>query len=178
MARECVSLYPNSMVTIYDLPKVVQLAKEQFVPPEEHRIAFHEGRCGRRCSVVTAVAPEPLVSAQKYILGVQVSSCPFCGQSVPGCSHPSLALQFIATAGLSQLCICNYLLSETRLGCSAAQKLFIPEQNYLISSEQGYFNKKGSCNFEKLPCCVMNLPNTPFSPLQTSWQMSGMPGVL
>ncbi|XP_010578745.1 PREDICTED: acetylserotonin O-methyltransferase isoform X2 [Haliaeetus leucocephalus] len=43
LARECVSLYPNSMVTIYDLPKVVQLAKEQFVPPEEHRIAFREG---------------------------------------------------------------------------------------------------------------------------------------
>ncbi|NXP44282.1 ASMT methyltransferase, partial [Heliornis fulica] len=43
LARECVSLYPNSMVTIYDLPQVVQVAKEQFVPPEECRIAFHEG---------------------------------------------------------------------------------------------------------------------------------------
>ncbi|XP_064293730.1 acetylserotonin O-methyltransferase isoform X3 [Phalacrocorax carbo] len=42
LAQECVSLYPNSMVTIYDLPKVVQVAKEQFVPPEEHRITFHE----------------------------------------------------------------------------------------------------------------------------------------
>ncbi|KAM6416215.1 acetylserotonin O-methyltransferase isoform 3-T4 [Pluvialis apricaria] len=43
LAREYVSLYPNSTVTIYDLPKVVQVAKEQFVPPEERRIAFHEG---------------------------------------------------------------------------------------------------------------------------------------
>ncbi|NWH57721.1 ASMT methyltransferase, partial [Geococcyx californianus] len=43
LARECVSLYPNSTVTIYDLPKVVQVAKERFVPPKEHRIAFHEG---------------------------------------------------------------------------------------------------------------------------------------
>ncbi|KAM8820353.1 acetylserotonin O-methyltransferase [Eudromia elegans] len=43
LARECVSVYPNSAVTIYDLPKVVQVAKERFVPPEERRIAFHEG---------------------------------------------------------------------------------------------------------------------------------------
>ncbi|NXC48980.1 ASMT methyltransferase, partial [Penelope pileata] len=43
LARECVSLYPNCMVTIYDLPKVVQVAKERLVPPEEQRIAFHEG---------------------------------------------------------------------------------------------------------------------------------------
>ncbi|NXI70777.1 ASMT methyltransferase, partial [Anseranas semipalmata] len=43
LARECVSLYPNCTVTIYDLPKVVKVAKERFVPPEECRIAFHEG---------------------------------------------------------------------------------------------------------------------------------------
>ncbi|KAJ7420846.1 Acetylserotonin O-methyltransferase [Willisornis vidua] len=43
LARECVSLYPNSTVTIYDLPKVVQMAKEQFISPEEHQITFHEG---------------------------------------------------------------------------------------------------------------------------------------
>ncbi|NXU54244.1 ASMT methyltransferase, partial [Turnix velox] len=43
LAQECVSLYPNSTVTIYDLPQVVQVAKEQFIPPEEHRITFHEG---------------------------------------------------------------------------------------------------------------------------------------
>ncbi|NXK88913.1 ASMT methyltransferase, partial [Formicarius rufipectus] len=43
LARECVSLYPKSTVTIYDLPKVVQVAKEQFVSPEECQITFHEG---------------------------------------------------------------------------------------------------------------------------------------
>ncbi|XP_006112323.2 acetylserotonin O-methyltransferase-like [Pelodiscus sinensis] len=43
LARECISLYPNSTVTIYDLPKVVQLAKEHFVTPEESRITFHGG---------------------------------------------------------------------------------------------------------------------------------------
>ncbi|XP_037994364.1 acetylserotonin O-methyltransferase isoform X2 [Motacilla alba alba] len=43
LAQECVSLYPNSTVTIYDLPKVVQVAKEQFVSPEDHQITFHEG---------------------------------------------------------------------------------------------------------------------------------------
>ncbi|NWZ23891.1 ASMT methyltransferase, partial [Asarcornis scutulata] len=43
LARECVSLYPNCTVTIYDLPKVVQVAKDRFIPPEEQRIAFHEG---------------------------------------------------------------------------------------------------------------------------------------
>ncbi|NXL96028.1 ASMT methyltransferase, partial [Alectura lathami] len=43
LAREYVSLYPNCTVTIYDLPKVVQVAKERLVPPEEQRIAFHEG---------------------------------------------------------------------------------------------------------------------------------------
>uniref|UniRef100_A0A8C8RWE7 Acetylserotonin O-methyltransferase n=1 Tax=Pelusios castaneus TaxID=367368 RepID=A0A8C8RWE7_9SAUR len=43
LAKECISLYPNSTVTIYDLPKVVQVAKESFIPPEEHRITFQEG---------------------------------------------------------------------------------------------------------------------------------------
>ncbi|XP_065599961.1 acetylserotonin O-methyltransferase isoform X1 [Cyrtonyx montezumae] len=43
LAQECVSLYPNCTVTIYDLPKVVQVAKERLVPQEEQRIAFHEG---------------------------------------------------------------------------------------------------------------------------------------
>ncbi|NWU96502.1 ASMT methyltransferase, partial [Upupa epops] len=43
LAREYVSLYPNSTVTIYDLPEVIRLAKEHFVPPEERRITFHEG---------------------------------------------------------------------------------------------------------------------------------------
>ncbi|NWW79182.1 ASMT methyltransferase, partial [Climacteris rufus] len=43
LARECVSLYPKATITIYDLPKVVQVAKEQFVSPEERQIAFHAG---------------------------------------------------------------------------------------------------------------------------------------
>ncbi|XP_042722911.1 acetylserotonin O-methyltransferase isoform X3 [Lagopus leucura] len=43
LAQECVFLYPNCTVTVYDLPKVVQVAKERLVPPEERRIAFHEG---------------------------------------------------------------------------------------------------------------------------------------
>ncbi|XP_015704070.1 acetylserotonin O-methyltransferase [Coturnix japonica] len=43
LAQECVFLYPNCTVTIYDLPKVVQVARERLVPPEERRIAFHEG---------------------------------------------------------------------------------------------------------------------------------------
>ncbi|NWX98884.1 ASMT methyltransferase, partial [Nothoprocta ornata] len=43
LAQECVSMYPNSAVTIYDLPEVVQVAKERFVPSEERRITFHEG---------------------------------------------------------------------------------------------------------------------------------------
>lgn len=50
LARECVSLYPNCTVTIYDLPKVVQVAKDRFIPPEEQRIAFHEGKCGHYLS--------------------------------------------------------------------------------------------------------------------------------
>uniref|UniRef100_A0A8C4VUH9 Acetylserotonin O-methyltransferase n=1 Tax=Gopherus evgoodei TaxID=1825980 RepID=A0A8C4VUH9_9SAUR len=49
LAQECISLYPKSTVTIYDLPKVVQVAKERFVPPEERRITFHEGKLGLSC---------------------------------------------------------------------------------------------------------------------------------
>ncbi|XP_063206619.1 acetylserotonin O-methyltransferase isoform X3 [Chroicocephalus ridibundus] len=141
LARECVSLYPNSTVTIYDLPKVVQVAKEQFIPPEEHRITFHEGRCGQCCSVVTAVAPEHLVCSEVPQWRIRSPAAPY-GQCVPDHSLSSPDLQFIATTGLSQLCICSYLLSETQLSYSATQKLFTPEQNYLISSEQGYFKKK------------------------------------
>ncbi|NXP79711.1 ASMT methyltransferase, partial [Ramphastos sulfuratus] len=43
LAQECVSLYPNSRVTIYDLLKVVQVAKSHFIPREECRITFHSG---------------------------------------------------------------------------------------------------------------------------------------
>ncbi|KAM7177459.1 acetylserotonin O-methyltransferase-like isoform 2-T2 [Macrochelys suwanniensis] len=58
LAQECISLYPNSTVTIYDLPKVVQVAKERFVPPEEHRITFHEGDFFK----------DPIPEADLYIL--------------------------------------------------------------------------------------------------------------
>ncbi|KAH0624611.1 hypothetical protein JD844_032260 [Phrynosoma platyrhinos] len=43
LAKECVSLYPNSTVTIFDLPEVIETAKEHYVSSEEHRITFHEG---------------------------------------------------------------------------------------------------------------------------------------
>nr|XP_056718006.1 acetylserotonin O-methyltransferase [Euleptes europaea] len=43
LAQECVSLYPNCTVTIFDLPKVVRTAKKHFVSSEESRINFHEG---------------------------------------------------------------------------------------------------------------------------------------
>ncbi|XP_065436823.1 acetylserotonin O-methyltransferase-like isoform X2 [Chrysemys picta bellii] len=58
LAQECISLYPNSTVTIYDLPKVVQVAKERFVPPEERRITFHEGDFFK----------DPIPEADLYIL--------------------------------------------------------------------------------------------------------------
>ncbi|XP_029459504.1 acetylserotonin O-methyltransferase-like isoform X1 [Rhinatrema bivittatum] len=43
LAKECISLYPASTVTIYDLPKVLQIAKKHFISPDEHRISFQEG---------------------------------------------------------------------------------------------------------------------------------------
>lgn len=92
LAQECVSLYPHSTVTIYDLPKVVRVAKEQFISPEERQIAFHEGRCGQRCGGVAAVSPEP-GSAQGCHSGG--SSCPLWAVSQAAaspsrvCSCPS-----------------------------------------------------------------------------------------
>lgn len=109
LAREYISLYPNSTVTIYDLPKVVQVAKQRFVPPEEHRIAFHEGRCRQWGIVVTAIAPEPLSLLRGTILEAQVSSCPLYGQCVLDCSLSSLGLWFIATTRLSRLCITDMM---------------------------------------------------------------------
>ncbi|XP_067401842.1 acetylserotonin O-methyltransferase isoform X2 [Emydura macquarii macquarii] len=58
LAQECISLYPNSTVTIYDLPKVVQMAKERFVSAEERRITFHEGDFFK----------DPIPEADLYIL--------------------------------------------------------------------------------------------------------------
>nr|XP_034972514.1 acetylserotonin O-methyltransferase-like isoform X4 [Zootoca vivipara] len=43
LAKEYISLYPNSTVTIFDLPEVVETGKKHFVSSEEHRITFHKG---------------------------------------------------------------------------------------------------------------------------------------
>ncbi|XP_075449190.1 acetylserotonin O-methyltransferase-like [Ascaphus truei] len=43
LAKQFVSVYPESTVTILDMPKVVQMAKKHFITDEEHRISFHEG---------------------------------------------------------------------------------------------------------------------------------------
>ncbi|XP_066477205.1 acetylserotonin O-methyltransferase [Tiliqua scincoides] len=43
LAQECVSLYADCTVTIFDLPKVVEIAKKHFISPEERRIMFYEG---------------------------------------------------------------------------------------------------------------------------------------
>lgn len=92
MAQECVSLYPNATVTIYDLPKVVQVAKEQFVSPEERQITFHEGRWGQWCGVVPAVAPEPWLCSEVSNWRLRSPAAPY-GDSVSGCSLPNPALQ-------------------------------------------------------------------------------------
>ncbi|XP_072850602.2 acetylserotonin O-methyltransferase [Pogona vitticeps] len=43
LAKECISLYPNSMVTVFDLPKVVERAKKQPMSSDKRRITFKEG---------------------------------------------------------------------------------------------------------------------------------------
>uniref|UniRef100_A0A670IB47 Acetylserotonin O-methyltransferase n=1 Tax=Podarcis muralis TaxID=64176 RepID=A0A670IB47_PODMU len=58
LAKECIALYPNSTVTIFDLPNVVEMAKKHFVSPEEHRITFHEGDFFK----------DPIPEADLYIL--------------------------------------------------------------------------------------------------------------
>ncbi|XP_054830741.1 acetylserotonin O-methyltransferase [Eublepharis macularius] len=58
LAQECVSLYPNCTVTIFDLPKVVQTAKKHFVSSEDSRINFHEGDFFK----------DPIPEADLYIL--------------------------------------------------------------------------------------------------------------
>lgn len=80
MAQECVSLYPNSTVTIYDLPKVVQVAKEQFVSPEERQIAFHEGRWGSGVELSQLLLWSPTALLRGFTLEAQLSSCPLWGQ--------------------------------------------------------------------------------------------------
>ncbi|XP_035250325.1 acetylserotonin O-methyltransferase [Anguilla rostrata] len=58
LAKQCVAAYPGSTVTIFDLPKVVHMAKEHFVSAEDGRILFHEGDFFK----------EPLPEADLYIL--------------------------------------------------------------------------------------------------------------
>ncbi|XP_062389446.1 acetylserotonin O-methyltransferase [Sardina pilchardus] len=43
LAKQCTLAYPGSSVTIFDLPKVVQMSREHFVSAEDKRISFHEG---------------------------------------------------------------------------------------------------------------------------------------
>ncbi|XP_043928424.1 acetylserotonin O-methyltransferase-like [Protopterus annectens] len=43
IAKLCISEYPKSKVTIFDLPEAVSMAKAHFVLPTEERISFHKG---------------------------------------------------------------------------------------------------------------------------------------
>ncbi|XP_076118714.1 acetylserotonin O-methyltransferase [Alosa pseudoharengus] len=43
LAKQCTLAYPGSTVTIFDLPKVVQMSREHFMSAEDKRISFHEG---------------------------------------------------------------------------------------------------------------------------------------
>ncbi|XP_033003503.1 acetylserotonin O-methyltransferase-like [Lacerta agilis] len=58
LAKEYISLYPNSTVIILDLPEVVEIGKKHFVSSEEHRITFHEGDFFK----------DPIPEADLYIL--------------------------------------------------------------------------------------------------------------
>ncbi|XP_048389139.1 acetylserotonin O-methyltransferase isoform X2 [Stegostoma tigrinum] len=58
IAKECISAYPQSTVTIYDLPKVLEMARNHFVSPHEKRITFHEGDFFK----------DPIPDADLYIL--------------------------------------------------------------------------------------------------------------
>nr|XP_060616813.1 acetylserotonin O-methyltransferase-like [Anolis sagrei ordinatus] len=42
-AKQYIALYPNSTLTIFDLPDVVERAKKHTVPSEEHQITFQSG---------------------------------------------------------------------------------------------------------------------------------------
>nr|XP_060622867.1 acetylserotonin O-methyltransferase-like [Anolis sagrei ordinatus] len=42
-SKKYVSLYPNSTVTIFDLPEVVERGRKDFVSSEEHQITFQSG---------------------------------------------------------------------------------------------------------------------------------------
>ncbi|XP_059858073.1 acetylserotonin O-methyltransferase [Delphinus delphis] len=53
LAKACMSLYPGSQVTVFDIPDVVQMAKRHFSFPEDERIGFCEGDFFKDC------LPEP-----------------------------------------------------------------------------------------------------------------------
>ncbi|XP_054830318.1 acetylserotonin O-methyltransferase-like [Eublepharis macularius] len=58
LAKECIYLYPNCKVSIFDLPEVVKVAKKHFVSEEEQRIHFLEGDFFK----------DPLPEADLYVL--------------------------------------------------------------------------------------------------------------
>ncbi|XP_078512181.1 acetylserotonin O-methyltransferase-like [Lissotriton helveticus] len=43
LAKLWASMYPNSTITVFDLPEVINAAKKQLIPAEDNRILFHEG---------------------------------------------------------------------------------------------------------------------------------------
>uniref|UniRef100_A0A8C0JC04 Acetylserotonin O-methyltransferase n=1 Tax=Chelonoidis abingdonii TaxID=106734 RepID=A0A8C0JC04_CHEAB len=90
LAQECISLYPKSTVTIYDLPKVVQVAKERFVPPEERQITFHEGKLGLFC--VCSYAKKTVLNGPCFMITEcnENSHHPFLFTSLHVRSFPSL----------------------------------------------------------------------------------------
>ncbi|XP_056146024.1 acetylserotonin O-methyltransferase [Lampris incognitus] len=49
LAKQCTSAYPECTVTIFDLPKVVQMSREHFVTSDNQRIGFHEGDFFKDC---------------------------------------------------------------------------------------------------------------------------------
>ncbi|XP_069900773.1 acetylserotonin O-methyltransferase [Globicephala melas] len=53
VAKVCMSLYPGSQVTVFDIPDVVQMAKRHFSFPEDERIGLCEGDFFKDC------LPEP-----------------------------------------------------------------------------------------------------------------------
>nr|XP_060616812.1 acetylserotonin O-methyltransferase-like [Anolis sagrei ordinatus] len=57
-AKQYISLYPNSTVTIFDLPEVVEKAKKRSVSSEEHQINFQSGD----------LFNDPIPEADLYIL--------------------------------------------------------------------------------------------------------------
>ncbi|XP_068185542.1 acetylserotonin O-methyltransferase isoform X2 [Antennarius striatus] len=58
LAKQCTSAYPECTVTIFDLPKVVHMSREQFVTKADQRINFHDGDFFK----------DPLPVANLYIL--------------------------------------------------------------------------------------------------------------